>query len=870
MKAEICKDKYNDTITYSTSKGGIENTTVEVITEDWDDFAEKLSKPIIGNKNGSYFTRSKILGKRNDKNATPYKAQMIIIDADSGLDGKTCPAPEFVAEILQDTDWQYILYTSHSYNPPEINKFRILIKTDREINKDESDSIYKYLIHNKLYSDGVKIAENSESKTWSQGFYYPRVDKSRSDKFFFSSSGIKDLPVDEILNEISTLKLTESESNNKDIQILSDEQKNIIRDDAPPCIKFFATDTRLPATGNRNFNTISMVLCSYGIETDIGIDETANISNTFISGYKYSNSLKNEKQRLKNFTSRFISMKRAKYTFSCGCVKVLEAPAKAFDCKTCLLKKSEDQKKIDDAKKILDEAIKNQKTDAGALYTDEALKAYNTLYELSKPHSAVYRDLISDVKNLKITTFEKRAKETKNINMFGASGEPKNVIERFNKQFAGIMVGGQFRILEEKRDIHGRPDINIMTIRDFHDRFTNSLMPDPAEPSKIIQTSKYWTQSPSRRDYMGGLDFRPQGCPAHIYNMFKGFSVQEKKGKWSMLKNHVYEVLAGGNKRHGDYILAWVAHMLQKPHEKNETCLVFLSGQGTGKNTFIDAVGKILGRHYQVVTNINHVTGKFNAHFKDTLLVFINEALWGGDKQGAGQTKGLITDHKIRIEMKGKDTFEIDNYINVIFASNNDYAISAQKGDRRHFVFKVSEHRIGDREYFKALHHEINNGGVEAMLYDLLRRDISSIDLRYIDRTEGLLDQIIRGMGSIDKYWLHRLNDGYLLSALYDDDGFILRKPLEWDEPVVSALQFNDYKRYCREHNVRHPEVDGVFGKYFTDLYKDIKKRRKLIESDEYSEKVRAWHREFPPLEECRDIFAKNILQMNTDDVFDN
>jgi hypothetical protein len=42
---------------------------------------------------------------------------------------------------------------------------------------------------------------------------------------------------------------------------------------------------------------------------------------------------------------------------------------------------------------------------------------------------------------------------------------------------------------------------------------------------------------------------------------------------------------------------------------------------------------------------------------------------------------------------------------------------------------------LGDKAYFRAIAGELNNGGRQALLYDLLNFDLSKIDLRSIPKT---------------------------------------------------------------------------------------------------------------------------------------
>jgi phage/plasmid-associated DNA primase len=40
---------------------------------------------------------------------------------------------------------------------------------------------------------------------------------------------------------------------------------------------------------------------------------------------------------------------------------------------------------------------------------------------------------------------------------------------------------------------------------------------------------------------------------------------------------------------------------------------------------------------------------------KDTVLIFADEAIWGGNKKDIGKLKAMVTEEYVMIEAKGKD-----------------------------------------------------------------------------------------------------------------------------------------------------------------------------------------------------------------------
>ena len=138
-------------------------------------------------------------------------------------------------------------------------------------------------------------------------------------------------------------------------------------------------------------------------------------------------------------------------------------------------------------------------------------------------------------------------------------------------------------------------------------------------------------------------------------------------------------------------------------------------GRGTGKGFFARWVKKMLGQHGIHITNARHIVGHFNAHLRDCIFCFADEAFFAGDKQHASILKGLITEPTIMVEAKYRDAIEVRNLIHVMMASNEMWVVPAGVDERRFFVVDVSTARQGDHAYFAAIEKQMQNGGLAAM-----------------------------------------------------------------------------------------------------------------------------------------------------------
>lgn len=228
------------------------------------------------------------------------------------------------------------------------------------------------------------------------------------------------------------------------------------------------------------------------------------------------------------------------------------------------------------------------------------------------------------------------------------------------------------------------------------------------------------------------------------------------------MQHHIRDVLAGGDEACAFYIVRWAAWAVQNPGRRAEVALVLRGGKGAGKGVFANTMADIFGAHGLQIFNPKHLVGNFNAHMRSCLLLFADEAFWAGDKAGESTLKGLVTEPKLFIEQKGLDAVAWPNKLHIIMAANADWVVPASKDERRYAVFNVSDAHASDHKYFQALHAEINSGGREAMLYDLLRVDLTGWHPRDIPQTEALREQKMHSMPPLWDWWESVLQNGYI------------------------------------------------------------------------------------------------------------
>jgi len=88
------------------------------------------------------------------------------------------------------------------------------------------------------------------------------------------------------------------------------------------------------------------------------------------------------------------------------------------------------------------------------------------------------------------------------------------------------------------------------------------------------------------------------------------------------------------------------------------------------------------------------------------------------------------------VEGKGENSYELPDYNNYVFATNNDWAIKVSATDRRYFVLDCSNKYAGNKVYFKRLLEQLESKETAIHFFHwLAKRDISEWRLSAIPET---------------------------------------------------------------------------------------------------------------------------------------
>lgn len=326
----------------------------------------------------------------------------------------------------------------------------------------------------------------------------------------------------------------------------------------------------------------------------------------------------------------------------------------------------------------------------------------------------------------------------------------------------------------------------------------------------------------------------------------------------------MFEVICSGDSELFNYLMGWMARTVQDPGgDKPGVAIVLKGGKGIGKGVFVNYYGSLFGEAFLPLADSESFTGRFNMHLSKSLLVFMDEAVWGGDKKAEGKLKQLITEPTILFEPKGIDSLVMDNFINVIIASNEDWVVPATGDERRFCVLEPTSTFQQDTEYFGEILKEQRSGGPEAMMYDLLEYDYSDVDLRKAPMTSGLADQVQASLESVESFW-YSIIDREVLLTDKETGGPVKTKLVEDGEAPENEFfpdaafkyeVFAEYTNWCKTQNERYPKNETHFWKDTWKIWAGGKQKKRIQRRDQNGKKVDAIL--LPTLPEAREAFTK-------------
>lgn len=437
------------------------------------------------------------------------------------------------------------------------------------------------------------------------------------------------------------------------------------------------------------------------------------------------------------------------------------------------------------------------------------------------------------------------------------------VCSEMNNSFPSVLEGGsKFKIGNRGIDDLGAEFYSFMDVASFNYSQMNkggipyiSRGEDGAQIIGFQERAKFWLNSEDRTMY-NGLVYDPCDILGEhtrtvwrkdrlpYFNTFNGWNVTPYPGDWPLLEWHLKNSICGGIEEEYQYLLNWISHLVQKPTEKPGVALVLRGKKGWGKSKPFSIFAKSLGANAIILGNNSLLTGRFNGHMHSKLLALVEESFWAAHHQQEGVLKHLITDDWTTYEGKGRDAVQGSSYIRVIMITNEAWAAPATGDERRFFIPTLTDSSLRRDEekgkkggFFPQLFHEMQNGGLEAFLYDMAKRKVSHSDIVNVPETAGLKAQRAYSVQGVTAWLLTCLING----EIETDTGTI-----HWGNNgcIISEQQLRKSVQESLSKFDRERNIDYRINKALFEILGSLMR---------FSGKNRV----FSSLQECRKAFVK-------------
>ena len=372
---------------------------------------------------------------------------------------------------------------------------------------------------------------------------------------------------------------------------------------------------------------------------------------------------------------------------------------------------------------------------------------------------------------------------------------------------------------------------------------------------KLYNPFKEWRSWSDRRE-VWAIGFDPRSKEnSDIFNLWNGFAISKEQADATDEKeaqpilDHILELWCDGDSESYNYVLDMFAHYIQKPHIKTGVVLSLKSKQGGGKGIILNKLNDIIGDdHFCSNSNANYLFGDFNGQLEGKILVNLDEAFWGGDKKMEGMMKSKITETKQTVRKLFKEAYTVDDYVNYIITTNNDWFAGVTEDDRRYYCLELVN-KLSGRMTKKTVQEvkPVLEASSESFAKVLYNRDISNFNPRVFNKTKLLQTQVELNWSST-KVWFHNV---------LKDAGFTIKNGkdtvfVEWGElPEGGHFSDKQYIGGVKKKNKKTKETKTMYFKeWIYSAYEcQLSDGRKVSESAFFRELMK-----FFDLEEIRII----------------
>ncbi len=291
-----------------------------------------------------------------------------------------------------------------------------------------------------------------------------------------------------------------------------------------------------------------------------------------------------------------------------------------------------------------------------------------------------------------------------------------------------------------------------------------SIRTDGEMSYKKVPAAASWIKWPLRAEasklvYSPGKEETTYEDGQPCVNVWPGWGCAPKSGDislWNELLDHLF---TGAEPEARVWFERWLAYPLQFPGTKLYSAAVFHGiFHGTGKSLIGYMMGRIYGKNFVEINKEMLQAG--DNDWEEAKQFVLGDEVTGSSKRDVNDAlKKLITQERMRINIKYVPRFEIDDYINYFFTSNHPDAFFMEDNERRYFIHEVKVKPKDDEFYLKFDKWMRSEEGPPALFWHLLNLKLGDFNPRSPALKTKAMARMIQDTKSDLGEWVYRLKE---------------------------------------------------------------------------------------------------------------
>ena len=324
----------------------------------------------------------------------------------------------------------------------------------------------------------------------------------------------------------------------------------------------------------------------------------------------------------------------------------------------------------------------------------------------------------------------------------------KSMKEQFEKEVQYIM---DLNIYKRRSEIDGEwKTYTAEKIKSAYKKWRSTKINNKGEEVPCDFFDR-WLEDEDREDYER-CEFEPYSKEdkTHnlVFNLFRGWENEEAEDTGDFEKWFIEDYLSvfcKGKQDVIEYILNYIAHIVQYPERNPKVAVVLKGYEGTGKDSLIDFIQFLIGQRYVYrVKGMSEVFGDWNDHLADKIVLSMNEVSGKDGVDFEEDLKEQITKETLNVRERFVSSYNVGMYWRIFVLSNNDSPIQYSPTDRRFLMIEIADALMGNTDFWNNFHKNIRDKNKMSEAYNyFMNRDIETWNIKNIPITETM-----RNMGT--------------------------------------------------------------------------------------------------------------------------